>query len=222
MSTGLDFEEYRMAPKRNKESGRPAGRAQRRLARAVRGRPINERIDAEVVAGVLHALMAGGYREVTIAGIAKSVKRARTSLYRRWPSTRHLVAYAVLSTLGVEPAPDLGSLRRDLVAAAETLRRGFSGPLGRALPGLIADMAHDPALARMISQQVLAPRRASIRGAFLRGVARGEVRRGIDVDVLIDLLIAPCYFRVLLGQGPVGRAFIASVVEHVLHAAAPA
>jgi len=165
--------------------------------------------------------MSSGYRGVTIAGIAKSVRSARTSLYRRWPSTRHLVAYAVLSTLGGEPAPDLGSLRRDLRGAVDTLRRAFSGPLGRALPGLVADMSHDPALARMIRQKVLAPRRASIRNAFLRGMARGEIRRGTDVEVLIDLLIAPCYFRVLLRQGALSRAFVDSVVERVLRAAGP-
>lgn len=197
--------------------GRPAP-----AGRIARGRPKNERIDADVVAAVLESLMRKGYREVTIAGIAKRVKRARTSLYRRWPSTRHLVAYAVLSTLGAQPAPDRGSLREDLEGAAETLRRGFSGPLGRALPGLVADMAHDPALAQMISHEVLAPRRASIKSAFQRGMARGEVRRGTDLDVLVDLLIAPCYFRVLLGQGPISRVFIDSLVERVLRAAGPA
>jgi AcrR family transcriptional regulator len=189
------------------------------IRRAPRGRPKNERIDTDVVRAVLDSLMTRGYAQVTLAGIAKSVKRARTSLYRRWPSTRHLVAYAVLSTLGAEPAPDLGSLRGDLRGAVDTLRVGFSGPLGRALPGLVADMSHDPALARMIHRQVLGPRRASIKSAFLRGIARGEIRRGVEIEVLIDLLIAPCYFRVLLRQGALDRVFLDSVVERVLEAA---
>jgi AcrR family transcriptional regulator len=195
------------------------GLCKRSPARSVRGRPKNQRIDRDVVQAVLESLMSAGYGEVSIAGIAKSVKRARTSLYRRWPSTRHLVAYAVLTTLGTQPAPDTGSLREDLASAVDTLRRGFSGPLGRALPGLVADMAHDRVLLTMISRRVLAPRRASIRNALLRGVARGEIRRSKNLDVLIDLLIAPFYFRVLLGQGPVNRAFVHSVVDHVLRAA---
>jgi hypothetical protein len=49
-----------------------------------------------------------GYRAVTWDGIARKVRRARTSLYRRWPSKRHLVAYAVLSELGASPAADTG------------------------------------------------------------------------------------------------------------------
>jgi AcrR family transcriptional regulator len=61
------------------------------------GRPRDARIDTEVVVAVLNALENGGYRAVTIDGIAKNVGRARSSLYRRWPSKRHRVAYAVAS-----------------------------------------------------------------------------------------------------------------------------
>ncbi len=111
-----------------------------------RGRPKNECIDVEVVAAVLDRLRSRGYRGVTMEGVARQVKRARTSLYRRWPSKRHLVADAVVAELGAQPAPDTGSLRKDLKAAVGTLLSGFAGPLGKALPGLVADMALDPAL----------------------------------------------------------------------------
>jgi hypothetical protein len=66
----------------------------------------------------------------------------------------------------------------------------FSGTMGKALPGLVADMALDAALARMIREKVLVARRRSIRAAFERAVARGESGRGFDIDVLIDMLTA--------------------------------
>ncbi|HMK84991.1 MAG TPA: TetR/AcrR family transcriptional regulator C-terminal ligand-binding domain-containing protein, partial [Steroidobacteraceae bacterium] len=185
-----------------------------------RGRPKDARIDEEVVRAVLTVLKTRGYRHVSIKGIAEAVKRARTSLYRRWPSKRHLVAYAVVSTLGPEPAPDLGSLRRDLQAAVETLQRAFAGPLGRALPGLVADMAQDPELAALIRARVLGRRRGSIKRALARGIARGEIRRGADFETLIDLLTAPCYFRALFGHRDMTRRFIEAVVDYVLRAAA--
>jgi AcrR family transcriptional regulator len=71
-----------------------------------RGRPKNESIDSEVVAAVLEGLRVHGYRGVTIEGVARDVRRARSSLYRRWPSKRHLVADAVVAELGAQPAPD--------------------------------------------------------------------------------------------------------------------
>src|SRR5215469_9176835 len=93
------------------------------------GRPRNQNIDRQVVSAVLRVLRTRGYRAVTIDGIARSVRRSRASLYRRWPSKPHLVADCIVSTLGPSPAPDTGSLRNDLLAAVDTLRRGFSGPL---------------------------------------------------------------------------------------------
>jgi AcrR family transcriptional regulator len=188
--------------------------------RAIRGRPIDSRIERDVVVAVLNLLKTKSYRHVTIERVARTVKRARTSLYRRWSSKRHLVAYAVVSTLAAEPAPDTGSLRRDLISAVDTLRRAFAGPLGQALPGLLGDMAHDRELARVIREEVLMRRRASINNALSRGIARGEIRRDIDIDALIDLLTAPCYFRVLFRHARITRGFVETVVDYALRAAA--
>jgi hypothetical protein len=129
---------------------------------------------------------------------------------------RHLVAYAVVNTLDAEPAPDSGSLRKDLIRAVDTLRRAFSGPLGQALPGLVTDMAHDPELARIIRKEVLGRRRSSIKNAILRGIARAEIRSDVHVDVLIDLLTAPCYFRLLFGHARITRPFVETVVDYAL------
>jgi AcrR family transcriptional regulator len=205
----------RLATLRDKslESARTAVRA--------RGRPKNHSIDAEVVAAVLEGLRLRGYRGVTIDGIARQVMRARTSLYRRWPSKRHLVADAVVAELGAQPAPDTGSLRKDLKAAVGTLLIAFRGTLGKALPGLVADMALDPVLARMIREKVLVARRRSIRAAFERGVARGESGRGFDIDVLIDMLTAPFYFRALFGHLPSTPATVNTVVDYVLSIVRP-
>jgi AcrR family transcriptional regulator len=187
--------------------------------RAIRGRPIDTRIEHDVVLAVLNLLKTKSYRHVTIERIARTVKRARTSLYRRWPSKRHLVAYAVVSTLAAEPAPDTGSLRRDLICAVDTLRRAFAGTLGQALPGLLADMAHDQELARMIREEVLMRRRTSIKNALTRGIARGEINSRVQIDVLIDLLTAPCYFRVLFRHARITRPFVKTVVDYALRAA---
>jgi AcrR family transcriptional regulator len=180
------------------------------------GRPRDARIDTEVVAAVLSALENGGYRGVTIGGIAKNVGRARSSLYRRWPSKRHLVAYAVVSELGENPAADSGSLRGDLLSAVGTLWRAFRGPLGHALAGLVADMAQDAALAASIRQEVLAPRRRSMREAIERARVRGEAMNDVDVELLLDMLTAPFYFRTLFGHASMSFEHTGQIVDHVL------
>jgi AcrR family transcriptional regulator len=204
---------------------RPAGRAETRGWRPEPshslGRPRDERIDTEVVSVVLNTLKEGGYRAVTIDGIARRIGRARTSLYRRWPSKRNLVAYAVVSEMGDNPAPDTGGLRGDLEAAVETLRNAFAGPLGRALAGLVADMAQDNALASIIRQQVLAARRKSMREALERARLRGEVRAGLDDELVLDMLTGPFYYRTLFGHAPVTREMTRLVVDYILQLMEP-
>jgi AcrR family transcriptional regulator len=186
------------------------------------GRPRDERIDTEVVSAVLAALRVGGYSAVTIDGIARKVKRARTSIYRRWPSKRHLVVYAVLSEMGDKPAPDTGALRADLEAVAESLLNAFAGPLGQALAGLVADMAEDAELAETIRQEVLAARRRSMREALTRAGGRGEIRSDLDIELVLDMLTGPFYFRTLFGHAPLSRRMTREIVDYVLRATAAA
>ena len=183
------------------------------------GRPRDERIDPEVVAAVLNTLHRNGYGAVTIDGIARKVKRARTTIYRRWPSKRHLVAYAVVSEMGENPAADTGTLRKDLEAAVETLLKAFGGPLGQALPGLVADMARDEELAETIRDQVLATRRNSMREAFVRARARGETRADLDIELLLDMLTGPFYYRILFRHAPITHRTTRTTVEYVLRIA---
>jgi len=185
------------------------------------GRPRDAQIDRDVVAAVLNALQIRGYGGVTIEGIAKSIGRARSSLYRRWPSKRHLVAYAVVNELGENPAADTGSLRGDLLSAVTTLWRAFRGPLGQALAGLVADMAQDAALASSIRKEVLAPRRRSMREAIERARERGEARDDIDAELLLDMLTAPFYFRTLFGHASMSLENAAQIVNHVLRLIEP-
>jgi len=184
--------------------------------KAALGRPRDETIDKQVVAAVLRVLRTRGYKAVTIDGIARTVSRARASIYRRWPNKAHLVAYCILSTMGASPAPDTGILRTDLLAAVGTLRRAFSGPLRHALPGLVADMAHDRQLAQAVRRQVLAPRRKSMRAALDRARVRGEARANLDVELLLDLLASPFYFRALFGHARIDRRMTREVVDYVL------
>jgi AcrR family transcriptional regulator len=205
----------------------PAGHTQierrgKTIPPQVIGRPRDERIDAAVVAEVLRSLKSGGYQAVTMEGIASTVRRPRSSLYRRWPSKRHLVAYAVVNELGKNPAADTGSVAGDLAAAVGTLLRAFRGPLGRSLAGIVADMAQDAALAVLIREQVLAPRRRSMREALERGLARGEVRHDLDLDLVLDMLTGPFYFRTLFGHASIGHATVRRVVEYVMRIVTPA
>lgn len=198
---------------RSSPANRPRGLA---LPEQDLGRPRDERVDGEVVTAVLETLGSGGYTAVTINGIARKVGRARSTIYRRWPSRRHLVAFAVVTAMGHNPAAATGSLRGDLKATVQTLLNAFGGPLGRALPGLVADMATDAALAASIREEVLSLRRKSMREALARARARGELSGHLDIELFLDMLTGPFYYRKLFGHASVSRRMSREVVDVAL------
>src|SRR5580692_7512524 len=208
-----------MKAKRTSRSRPEAGRAY--APHKVIGRPRDARIDTEVAAAVLNVLENGGYRAVTMDGIARNVGRARSSLYRRWRSKRHLVAYAVVGELGEHPAADTGTLQGDLLSAVTTLWRAFRGPLGHALAGLVADMAQDAALASSIRREVMVPRRRSMREAIERACARGEARDDMNVELLLDMLTGPFYFRTLFRHASMSLKDTAQIVDYTVRLIRP-
>lgn len=193
----------------------------RSAAQLGRGRPRDARIDGAVRACVLELLVRGGYHAVSVQAVARAIGSSRTTIYRRWRSRAHLIADALLNQMGEAPAADTGSLQGDLRAVVETFVKAFAGPVGRALPGLISEMTHDPPLARAFRHDVLDVRRRSIRAAIARGIARGEIREGVDPQLLMDLVTAPFYFRLLYAHAPLTRGDANELVELVLRAAAP-
>ena len=102
----------------------------------------------------------------------------------------------------------------------ETLIIGFHGALGPALSGLVGEMADDPVLARTIRKEVLAKRRRSIRAAFRRGIKRGEIQTDLNIELFMDMLTAPFYFRAMFGHLKLSSQMIETVVDTVLRGAA--
>lgn len=190
-------------------------------ARRTAGRPRDSRIDEAVRTAVLELLVEGGYGAVSIEAVAARAGVGRPTIYRRWNGKPHLVVDAIVHTMGSAPAPNTGSTRADLLAGVATLTRAFAGPVGRALPGLVGDLAGDPELARVFREQVFAVRRGSMATALARGVARGDLRPDLDVELVLDLLAAPLYYRALFGHAPLEPSTAESVVDLVLAAVAP-
>jgi Tetracyclin repressor-like, C-terminal domain len=81
------------------------------------------------------------------------------------------------------------------------------------------ERGYDVELAETFRREVLDARRKSMRAAFARGGARGEVRGNLELELLLDMLTGPFYYRVLFGHAPISRRMASDVVEYVLRIA---
>jgi AcrR family transcriptional regulator len=185
------------------------------------GRPRDSRRDEEILTAVLRLLADTSYSELTIAAIARSAGVGKPTLYLRWTSKAAVVADAVVRVMSADPFPDLGDVRSDLVTGLRGMIHLFAATAaGRVLPGLVADLHDDPDLLAAFSERYFLPRRRSALAALERGVARGELAEELDLELIVDLLVGPVYYR-LLARGEKIEISAEDLPTAVLRAAAP-
>ena len=177
----------------------------------------DERIDQAVLAAVIALLREVGYPALTMEAIAQRAGTTKPAIRRRWKSQKHLVVAALAEERARVVEIDTGCTYCDLVGHLEALRTGMADPaFGTVLPALMADLADDPELRKNFLAEVWEPRREAGVVSLRKGEARGEIRPGIDIDLLLDLFAAPIVFRVLFGHRELEREFVRDVVSGVL------
>ena len=167
------------------------------------GRPRSAEADAAILGAALRLLMRDGYRALSMEAVRALAGVGKATLYRRFHSKAEL-AKAVIGHLhhGLDAPEDTGSLVEDLKAfqsAAVAAARATNAPLF--LPRMLTDAAGDPELHAIFRATLVDPRRAAMRTILERGVARGELRADLDLEILIDLLAAPFLYRLLIDAG---------------------
>ena len=96
-----------------------------------------------------------------------------------------------------------------------------SAPAAQAMPALIAAMNRDPALARATREGFLATRRDALQQVLERAVNRGDLRADLDIELALDVLGGPLFYRLLVTGGPIDTQLAEGVVDLLLHGFAP-
>ena len=123
---------------------------------------------------------------------------------------------AWMSCVRAPEVPDTGNLRDDLL----TLLGRFEHPLGerdarRVFPQMIAAAKVNPDVAEAY-RAYIAERRRPMEAILVRAADRGEIREGVDLEVVHDLIVAPLLYRWLLTDAPVDDEVFERTISIVL------
>ncbi len=167
-------------------------------------------------------LVERGFASVTIEGIAARAGVAKQTIYRWWPSKTDILFDALTADTAeyftMADHGDLGAdLRDQLSQLAAFLSKTDEGAVFRALAG---QAQHDTAVAARFESEFVAPQRERDRAAFLRARERGQLAADTDIDLAIDQLVGPVYYRVLVTRQIVPPQFTDALVESCLARAA--
>ena len=111
--------------------------------------------------------------------------------------------------------PDTGSAEADFRAQLKSVLAFYTSPLGRLFGQFLAEGQSDPEFLALFRERFLYARRDTARVMWQRGVDRGEIRKEIDSELLLDLIYGPMVFRLLAGHGSLGERESEAVVEAV-------
>ena len=172
-----------------------------------------ERTRTAVLAAAFAITADAGYGGLTIDAIAESSGVHKTTIYRRWGSADAILLDAVLSRAeSAVPLIHTGDARNDLMAMARSVARNLEEPVARAVAGAVLSRADDSSLDQLSDTFW----RTRIAGAA-EIVATGQTDRQVDPDldpsIVVQKIIGPIWFRVMVLRAPVEESFLEALVD---------
>jgi AcrR family transcriptional regulator len=154
--------------------------------------------------------------------VAADASVSKATVYRWWPNKAALIADAFASSTRRNlHFPDTGSVRTDMSQQMRQLIKIFRSRRGRIVSAMLGGGQSDRDLIAAFRERFLWPRRQEAYATLKRGIRRGELRRNVDLDLLLDSLYGPIYMRFLIRHDTLTPAFVDSLCHLVLGGARP-
>jgi AcrR family transcriptional regulator len=183
-----------------------------------RGRPRSTAARAAILRAARELLERGGPGAVTMEAVASLAQVGKPTVYRWWPD-RHAVAMAALMESEDErprrkkaESCALDALR----AQMKTIVERFKTPSGRHVAALIAAADSETELSKAFRNHFVLARRSEGVGLLQQAIKDGELRPELDVEIAVELLYGPLFFRLLTGHAPLNAAFVDRVLDLAL------
>lgn len=182
-----------------------------------RGRPRDPRTRAAILAAARALLEKGGLTAVTIEAISSKAGVSRPTIYRYWPNAPAVAMAAFLEASGAPAAGKAGrsplsALRAQLHAIADA----FAAPAGRSVAAMVAAAQSETELAKAFRNEFIARNRDAARILIERCIVERLVAAPADIDLALDLIFGPLFYRLLMGHAPITRGLVDQLLETVI------
>jgi AcrR family transcriptional regulator len=181
------------------------------------GRPRDAAAKDAILKAANDILEERGIAGFTIEAVAKRAGVAKTTIYRWWPSKGALAIAGFLAETAPKISyPNSGSIVSDLTEQLKRVAVVYGGVAGRVLSAIIADGQRDPHTIAAFIEGYAGPRREDAKDILKTGIERGELRPDLDLEVALDALYGPIYYRMLVPLGPLNADWMESIARVVL------
>jgi len=186
------------------------------------GRPRSEQARQAILRSTLKILGKNGFSDFKIEEVAARASVGKATVYRWWPNKGALIADAFASsTTRKLRFPDTGSVYTDMSQQMRQLIKVFRSRRGRIVSAILAAGQNDKDLIEAFRERFLWPRRREAYATLRRGIERGELRKDLDPDLLLDSLYGPIYMRFLIQHDRLTPEFVDRLCALVLAGVRP-
>ena len=184
------------------------------------GKALRDDVTDAIGAAFFAELAETGYGRLSVDAVAKRAGVGKAAIYRRWPSKQRMAVELTSSVaVGAVDSPDTGSLRGDVRAFLALARAALEHPLARAIvPDLLAEAHRNSELAEALLSTVRDPRRAKAGELVSRAIARGELAADTDIELCLDFLAGPLYWRLAAVNLEAGPDYLDRLTDKVVAA----
>jgi AcrR family transcriptional regulator len=181
------------------------------------GRPRSEAARLRILAAARELLDEDGFRVMTMEAIAERANTSKVTLYKWWSHKAAVVLDAMLAEVSpilpyAEDASPLEALRQQMKGFTRFLRSRKA----QLLLSVLAEGVLDEKVGDAFRQHWIKPRRADARVLLGRAIEAGELCPDADLEVVIDALFAPLYYRALVRHMPLDLGFGERVFQSVV------
>jgi AcrR family transcriptional regulator len=182
----------------------------------IRGRRRSLEAEAAILKATLYLLERKPLRQVTAEAIARRAGVSKATIYKWWPNKSLVALDAFLAEMTEQVImPDTGSAEVDFKRQLKSLMAFYATSLGRLFGQFIAEGQSDRKFLALFRERFLYARRKAALVMWERGVERGEIRKEVDGQMVLDLIYGPMVFRLLAGHGSLSGRESEMVVETV-------
>ncbi|KNY04016.1 TetR/AcrR family transcriptional regulator [Microbacterium sp. GCS4] len=179
------------------------------------GRPRDPGVEAAILAAVHELLIENGYAGTTIAAVAQRARCGRSAIYRRWENKAELVVAAVRALQVTTDAPDTGTLRGDLLAAALHFAQADERT-ANVLASILSEIGRDEELREVAYRVIGGPPVAVLTRVIERWRDRGEVRADAPIAVIAGIVPTAAFGSVSLRRRALEPEAVAELVDQVI------
>jgi len=187
------------------------------------GRPRSEAAERAILDAVLGLLGEGvSYGALSMEQVAARAGVGKATVYRRWPNKESLVVDAVSLLWQECPAPDLSDGRSTADRIVEYLDNMIdimrTDRAGLVFTSVMAASVMHPELVKRYHEVAIEPRRELLRAILRHGVAAGELRADIDVELTLRMLSSPIVLTMKTEHPaePLGPEFPRALVDALM------